>query len=82
MPSPTGAPVRKVWVGGVTGAFVTLIVAILNTYVPFFVHRPISGEISGAATTVLTFIVAYLVPPASGETTVVDQTGALKSAKE
>ena len=82
MPIPTSAPVRKVWAGGVTGAFATLVVGILNAYVPFFAHRPISGEISGAATTVLTFIVAYLVPPAPGETTAVDQTGAVKSAKE
>lgn len=82
MSIPTSAPVRKVWVGGVTGAFVTLVVGILNAYVPFFVHQPISGEISGAATTVLTFIVAYLVPPAPGETSVVDPTGALRSAKQ
>jgi hypothetical protein len=66
----------------VTGAFVTLVVAILNTYVPLFIHKPISGEISGAATTVLTFMVAYLVPPAAGETTVTNQTGAVTSAKQ
>jgi hypothetical protein len=82
MPIPTSAPVRKVSAAGVTGAFVTLIVGVLNAYVPFFAHKPISGEISGAATTVLTFIVAYLVPPAPGETTVVDQTGAVRSAKQ
>jgi hypothetical protein len=82
MPISTSAPVRKVWAGGVTGAFVTLIVGILNAYVPLFVHKPISGEISGAATTVLTFIVAYLVPPAPAETTVMDQTGAVRSAKQ
>jgi hypothetical protein len=82
MPIPTSAPVRKVSAGGVTGAFVTLIVFILNNYVPFFVHKPISGEISAAATTVLSFIAAYLVPPAPGETTVTDQTGAVRSATQ
>jgi len=82
MPIPTRTPVRKVWAGGVTGAFVTLIVLILNAYVPMFVHKPISGEISAAATTVLTFVVGYLVPPSPRETTTQDQTGAIVSAKQ
>jgi len=44
--------------GGIAGAFVTLLVGILNAYVPFFATKPISGEIS-TATTVLTFLVVY-----------------------
>ena len=62
---PTYQPVKKVTAGAFTGAIVTLMVLILNTYHPFFRNEDnkISGEISGAATTVLTFIVSYLIPP-------------------
>ena len=69
----TYQPVRKVTAGAFTGALVTLLVLILNTYVPFFEKKPISGEISGAATTVLTFIVAYLVPPGKNEAIAVEE---------
>ena len=67
---PAYQPVRKVTAGVFTGAFVTLAVLILNTYHPFFQteDKKISGEISGAATTVLTFIVSYLIPPGRKET--------------
>jgi hypothetical protein len=82
MPTQTYTPTRKVSAAGVTGALVTLIVGILNAYVPFFADKPISGEISGAATTVLTFVVAYLVPPSPSETTFQDASGAVKSAKK
>ena len=82
MAIPTSAPVRKVAAGGIAGAFVTLLVGILNAYVPFFIHKPISGEISGAATTVLTFLVAYSVRPAPDETTVPDPAGGALSAKQ
>jgi hypothetical protein len=82
MPTPTNAPVRKVAAGGIAGAFVTLLVGILNAYVPFFEIKPISGEIAGAATTVLTFLVAYSVRPAPDETTVPNQTGGATSAKQ
>ena len=82
MPTPTSAPVRKVAAGGIAGAFVTLIVGILNAYVPFFASKPISGEIAGAATTVLTFLVAYSVRPDPNETTMLDQGGAVRSATQ
>ncbi len=80
---PTYQPVRKVTAGVFTGALVTLTVLILNTYHPFFKQKDnkISGEISGAATTVLTFIVSYLVPPGKKEIVVLED-GATKSAKE
>jgi len=77
---PTHQPVRKVVLGGVTGALVTLIVASLNTYYPAFENKPISGEISGAATTVLTFIVSYLIPPGRQEMVAIEE-GVTKSAK-
>ncbi len=80
---PTYQPVRKVTAGVFTGALVTLTVLILNTYHPFFKQKDnqISGEITGAATTVLTFIVSYLVPPGTKETVVLED-GVTKSAKE
>ncbi len=80
---PTYQPVRKVTAGVFTGALVTLTVLILNTYHPFFKQKDnqISGEISGAATTVLTFIVSYLVPPGKKETVAIED-GITKSAKE
>ena len=80
---PTYQPVRKVTAGVFTGALVTLTVLILNTYHPFFRNEDnkISGEISGAATTVLTFIVSYLVPPGRQETLTEDR-GITKSAKK
>lgn len=68
----TVQPVRKVTAGAFTGALVTLTVLILNTYSPFFEKKPISGEISGAATTVLTFIVSYLVPPGRKEAVAIE----------
>lgn len=76
-------PVRKVTAGAFTGAFITLIVLILNTYHPFFKqeNNRISGEISGAATTVLTFIVSYLVPPSKKEAIAIED-GVTKSSKK
>ena len=79
---PTYQPVRKVTAGVFTGALVTLTVLILNTYHPFFRKEgnEISGEISGAATTVLTFVVSYLIPPGRQETIAIEE-GITKSAK-
>ncbi|MDJ0680577.1 MAG: hypothetical protein QNJ18_12015 [Xenococcaceae cyanobacterium MO_167.B52] len=82
-PQSTYQPARKVTAGAFTGALVTLIVLILNTYVPFFKqeNNQISGELSGAATTVLTFIVSYLVPPSKEEAIFIED-GLTRSAKK
>ena len=79
----TYQPVRKVTAGVFTGALVTFTVLILNTYNPFFRQNDnkISGEMAGAATTVLTFIVSYLIPPGKEET-LVKKEGVTKSAKK
>ena len=70
MPTPTNAPVKKVSIGAVAGGFVTLVVAVLNKYVPFFDGaNAISAEITGPATTFFTFLVSYWVSPAPEETT-------------
>jgi membrane protein YdbS with pleckstrin-like domain len=76
----TARPVRKVAIGAITGTSLTLLTAVLNYYVPFFEHKPITAEISTAATTLLTFITSYCVPPQEGETTVNDSQGHPTSA--
>lgn len=79
---PAYLPIRKITVGAFTGALVTLTVLILNTYNPVFKQQDsqISGEIASAATTILTFIVSYLVPP-SREEIVVSEDGSAKSGQ-
>lgn len=77
---PTYQPVRKVTVGAFTGALVTLTVLIVNDFVIEEGKQKISGEITGAATTVLTFIVSYLVPPGKEETIAIED-GVTRSAK-
>ena len=76
----TYQPVRKVTVGAFTGALVTLTVLIVNDFVIEEGKQKISGEITGAATTVLTFIVSYLVPPGKEETIAIEE-GVTRSAK-
>ena len=80
---PTYQPVRKATVGAFTGALVTLTVLILNTYHPFFQNesKKISGEIFGAATTILTFIVSYLIPPSREEAIAIEE-GIAKLARK
>jgi hypothetical protein len=78
---PTYQPIRKVTVGAFTGALVTLTVLILNDFVIKEGNQKISGELTGAATTVLTFIVSYLVPPGMKETVVLEDS-VTKSAQE
>jgi hypothetical protein len=81
MATTTNVPTRKVIAGGATGTFVTFLVLILNTYVPYFHNKPISGEMASSATTVLGFLAAYFVPPAASEATIQNpSTGAMQSA--
>jgi hypothetical protein len=56
-------PARKVWVGGLAGATIAIVVGLVR-----MIGGPsIPGEISAAITTVLTFLASYLVPPASDD---------------
>jgi len=80
MAIPTNKPTRKVIAGGLTGTFVTFAVLILNTYVPFFEGKPISGEIAGLAITMLSSLIAYVIPPAPKETTIVNENGRCQTA--
>lgn len=78
----TFVPVKKVTFGAAAGALVTIAVYVLNTHVPAFEgNKKISPEVSSAATTVLTFIVSYLVPPGKNEA-IAEEDGQLKSARQ
>ncbi len=59
----TPMPTRKVGAGGATGALTLIIVWVLNSFV-LPPDRQITGEIAAAITTILSFAVSYLVPPA------------------
>lgn len=75
-------PVRKVTVGALSGALVTLSVLVLNNYTSFFKEKPITSEMACAVTTIVTFIVSYLVPPDQRETIIQDQEGNAISARQ
>lgn len=77
--STTSKPRRKVLGAAFTGALVTLTVFVLNTYVISDQDKKITSEASAAATTVLSSLIAYLIPPDPNETTV-DVDGNTKSA--
>jgi hypothetical protein len=66
---PRIAPVRKVAIGGLSGAIATLLIFILNKFV-LGADDQITGEIAGSVTTVITFIVSYLVPPSENESVI------------
>lgn len=54
------APTQKVTAGILAGAITTIGIWALKS----FAKVDIPGEVSAAITTVLTFLVSYLVPPA------------------
>ena len=53
-------PARKVWVGSLVGATVTIVVWIIETAA----NTKVPSTIAVAISTLLTGIVSYLVPPA------------------
>jgi hypothetical protein len=57
------APARKVWVGAVTGALVTILVWIIESIAKIV----IPAGVVVAFNTAITFIVSYLVPPAADD---------------
>jgi hypothetical protein len=59
----TGKPAQKVTAGALAGAVTTIGIWLIKT----FGHVEIPGEIGAAITTVLTFIVSYLVPPSGND---------------
>lgn len=82
LPTETGAPVKKVAIGGAAGVAVFVIVLILNTYVPFFAEKPISGELASGLSTLLTFLASYFTPPSPSETVMQTIDGDMMSAKK
>lgn len=63
-------PTRKVTSGGAAGAVSVLLVWLYNTYIS--PEHPMPSEVASTVTTVLTFLVAYFVPPASSEAVLPD----------
>ena len=59
----SAAPTRKVTAGGTAGAISIIIVFILNTYKLLPGGVQVTGEVAAALTTVISFIVSYVVPP-------------------
>jgi len=59
-------PTRKVMLGGLAGAVSIIIVFLLNTYA-MPTDKPLPSEVASAITTILSFVVAYLVPPAASD---------------
>lgn len=57
------APTTKVISGGIAGAISAVIVWILNAFDLLPGGTQIPGEIASALTTIVSFIVSYLVPP-------------------
>ncbi len=64
----TWVPTRKVSVGALAGAISVLVIYVLNTYV--LTNKPLGPEVGSAFTTVLTFIMSWIVPPSADETSV------------
>lgn len=58
------APTRKVLAGGLAGAVATISVFVLNTYA-LPPDKPLTADIAAALTTVLSFVISYMVAPAS-----------------
>lgn len=56
-------PYRKVSVGTLAGALTIILVWLVNTFV-LVGDNALTGEVASALTTVLTFLVSYMVPEA------------------
>jgi hypothetical protein len=61
--TPTKAPVRKVQVGALAGAVVTILVYVLNTFVLTAPGQHIEAPVATAITALVTFSLSYLTPP-------------------
>jgi flagellar biosynthesis protein FliR len=56
-------PARKVSVGAAVGALVTLVVWVIEAAG----HTTVPAYVAVALSTLLTFIISYLVPPSDGD---------------
>jgi putative flippase GtrA len=74
--NPTSRPRRKVIAGGLGGSLVIVFVWLLK----MFAKTEIPAEVSAALTTIVSFVISYITPPDSNETSVADASGNMKSA--
>lgn len=65
----TNMPVRKVTIGALAGAMSVMIIWVLKTN-----GTEVPGEVASAFTTILTFVVGYVVPPSEFDQVVVAAT--------
>lgn len=56
----TSSPARKVVYGSLGAAFATLAIYMVETFV---IKQALPIAVSGAITTIVTFVVGYVVPP-------------------
>ncbi len=59
-------PVKKVKAGGLGGAFVTIVVVVLNSYV-LPEDKPLTGEFAAALTMICSWVIAYFTSPGAKE---------------
>ena len=64
------APVKKVAASGIGGAIATIVVFVLNTYVITDPSKLLTGDVSAALTTFVSFLTAYIVPPGAKESNI------------
>jgi len=65
----TALPTRKVTASVLGSAITSILVFLLNTYV--FRDNPITAEVGGAITILVTALLGYFVPPGSDDGVVV-----------
>jgi hypothetical protein len=80
----TAAPKNKVIAatgGAAVGSAISVIILwILTTFGHVTFPQDVTNALSTLFTTIVTFLVGYIVPPGANEGTVVDEAGKVKSA--
>lgn len=66
----SNAPTRKVMAGTLAGALSAVVVWAVNTFHLLPGGTQVPGEIASSLTTILGFIVAYMVPPSAADNVV------------
>jgi hypothetical protein len=64
----SSVPTRKVAVGGLAGAITFIAVWVLNNFDLLPGGKDVPGDVAAALTTLLTFVISYLVPPSARDT--------------
>lgn len=66
--APTYLPRRKVAAGGLAGAISAIVLYIIDYNQPVGA-KELAPELAAAITTLITFVVSWLIPPSDDETT-------------